>query len=52
MINLVVDPDRSEISLWTEDQRLMKTATELDLKYKKDSTVHPNAELSLRSLSH
>jgi predicted nucleic acid-binding protein len=34
-IHLLASAQLSQIPLWTEDKRLMKVATELDLKYKK-----------------
>ncbi len=34
-IHLLASSMLSQIPLWTEDKRLMKAATELDLKYKK-----------------
>jgi hypothetical protein len=34
-VHLLASAKLSQISLWTEDKRLMKTATELDLRYKK-----------------
>jgi len=35
-IHLLASAMLSQIPLWTEDKRLMKTAVELDLKYKKN----------------
>ncbi len=34
-IHLLASAQLSQIPLWTEDKRLMKSATELNLKYKK-----------------
>ena len=34
-VHLLASAQLSQRSLWTEDKRLMKTAIELDLKYKK-----------------
>jgi predicted nucleic acid-binding protein len=34
-VHLLASAQLSQLLLWTEDKRLMKMATELDLKYKK-----------------